>query len=234
MAGTYYPGVSPRNALNDPFAVGDNRETIGGELLLVYDPTPATWYWSWDRDRREDAPFAASLDTVYRHQPTSRDASLIILADGALVPSPAAPPAHDVWVSTLAWSAAMSQHLRLTGTLYAGQDQARAGDPRLVTRFGGSLGLIRGGLSLTSLVRVKDWGPYDYHQDFNLTYPLQWYGDLSYGLLRGSMGVADARLGLRWQLRLLDGFSEGYVTNPASPRRLGTEGEISTYFEVRL
>jgi hypothetical protein len=232
--GTYYPGVSPRNALDVPFAVLDNRETLGAELLLVYDPTPATWYWSWDRERREDAPFAASLDTVYRHQPTSRDASLVILADGSLVPSAAAPPAHDVWISTLAWSAAMAQHVRLSGTLFAGQDQARAGDPRLVTRFGGSLALLRGGLAVSSDLRIRDWGPYDYHKDFNLTYPMQWYGDVSYGLLRGAVGVADARLGLRWQLRVLDGFSEGYVTNPAAPRRLGTEAEALTYLEVRL
>jgi len=99
--GMYYAGVTPRNYLTDPFVVLDNRETVGGELLFVYDPTPATWYWMWDRDKREDADFAASLDLVYRHQPTSRDATLVILADGSQVPSAAAPPAHDVWNATL-------------------------------------------------------------------------------------------------------------------------------------
>jgi beta-galactosidase len=231
---TYFAGVRPRDALNDPFAVLDNRETVGGELLLVWDPTPATWYWSWDRDRREDAPFAASLDTVYRHQPTSRDATLIILADGSQVPSPAAPPAHDVWQSTLAWSAAVSQHLRLSGTLYAGQDQAGAGDPRLVTRYGGTLQLLSDGLSFGTTVRVRDWGPYDYHRDFNLTYPIQWYGNLSYGLLRSALGVTDARIGLRWQLRLLDGFSEGYVSDPSGSERIGFEAEALSYVELSL
>jgi hypothetical protein len=232
--GMYYPGVAPRNSLDDPFAVLDNRETLGGELLFVLDPTPATWYWSWDRDRREDAPLAASLDLVYRHQPTSRDVTLVILADGSLVPSAAAPPAHDVWQATLAWSAARWSPLRLSGTLFAGQDQARAGDPRLITRYGGSLRLLRGGLVLGTDVRVRDWGPYDYHKDFNLTYPLQWYGDLSYGLPRAALGVADARLGARWQLRLLDGYSEGYVPHPVYSRRLGSEAEVLTYLELAL
>jgi hypothetical protein len=230
---TYFPGVAPRDAINDPFVVLDNRETVGGELLLVWDPTPATWFWSWDRDRREDARFAASLDLVYRHQPTSRDATLIILADGSQVPSPAAPPAHDVWSATLAWTSALPA-MRLSGTLYAGQDQARAGDPRLVTRWGGSLQLARDGLLASLLVKVRDWGPYDYHQDFNLTFPLQIYSELSYGLPRAAFGAADARLGLRGQLRLLDGFSEGYVTDPAAPRALGREAEVLSYVEVRM
>jgi hypothetical protein len=230
----YYPGVSPRNALADPFVVLDNRETQGGELLLVYDPTPATWYWNWDRDNREDARFATSLDLVYRHQPTSRDATLVILADGSQVPSPAAPPAHDVWSARLAWSSAAALPLRLSGSFYAGQDQANAGDPRLVTRFGGSLHLVRAGLMASTDVKIRDWGPYDYHRDFNLTYPFQWYGDLSYGLPHSALGVADARFGARGQLRFLDGFSEGYVADPAQPRKLATEGEVLTYLEVRL
>lgn len=229
--GTYYPGVRPRNAIDDPFVVLDNRETVAGELLLIWDPTPGTWYWAWDRERREDASFAASLDTVYRHQPTSRDATLIILADGSQVPSPAAPPAHDVWQSTFAWSAALGAQHRLSGTLFAGQDQARAGDPRLITRFGGSLAWLHGGVLASTDLRIDDWGPYDYHRDFNLTYPLQWYGHLSYGLARAALGITDARIGVRGQLRLLDGFSEGYL--PAgSPQSLGYEAEVLTYVEL--
>ncbi len=236
--GMYSPGVAPRNVMHDPFAVLDNRETMGAELLLIYDPTPATWYWNWDRERREDAPFAASLDTVYRRQPTTRDATLIILADGQTVPSGLVPPAHDVWQSTFSWSAAFPHRLRLLGSVYVGQDQPRAGDEtnvkRLVTRTGGSLKLVRDGLSIATDVKIKDWGPYDYHRDFNLTYPFQWYGDVSYGLPHGAFGAADTRIGLRWQLRFLDGFSEGYVTDPAAPRGIGSEAEALTYVLVSL
>jgi beta-galactosidase len=232
--GMYYPGVSPRDAMTDPFVVLENRETAGAEVLFIWDPTPATWYWSWDRDRREDARFAGHLDLVYRHQPTSRDATLIILADGSQVPSGATPPKHDVWNATFAWFTAALLPMRLSGTVYAGQDQANAGDPRLVTRVGGSVSLVRNGLLASMNLKLRDWGPYDYHRDFNLTYPFQWYGDLSYGLPRSAFGIADGRLGVRGQVRVLDGYSEGYVTDLGNPRKFGSEAEVLSYVEVRL
>ncbi|TAE10387.1 MAG: glycosidase, partial [Bacteroidetes bacterium] len=55
-----------RNILDDPFSVRSNRETVAGELLLTYDPTPATWMYEWDNDRAEDAKFAISAGVVYR------------------------------------------------------------------------------------------------------------------------------------------------------------------------
>jgi beta-galactosidase len=238
---TYSPGVGPRNVINDPFAVLENRETVAGEMLLVWDPTPGTWYWAWDRERREDAPFAASLDTVYRHQPTSRDASLIILASGAQVPNAFAPPAHDVWQSTFAWSSALPGRLHLSGTAYVGQDQPRAGDlvhiERLVTRYGASFKLVRDGFAASTILKLKDWGPYDYHRDFNLTYPIQWYGDVSYGLpgtMQNQIGAPDARIGFRWEVRRLDGFSENYVIDPAKPHGIGTEAEGLVYILVGM
>ncbi len=54
------------------------------------------------------------------------------------------------------------------------------------------------------------------------------------GLHLVAFGVADARLGLRWQLRFLDGFSEGYVMDPAAPSRLGSEAEVLSYLEFGL
>ena len=36
----FYAGLRPRSYLDSPFAVLSNRETIGAELLLVWDPTP--------------------------------------------------------------------------------------------------------------------------------------------------------------------------------------------------
>jgi hypothetical protein len=44
-----------RNIQDDPFAVRGNRETVAGELLLTYDPTPGTWMYDWDNDMTEDA-----------------------------------------------------------------------------------------------------------------------------------------------------------------------------------
>ncbi len=88
----------PRNILSDPFAVRGNRETVGGELLVTYDPTPATWFWQWDNDVREDAALAASVGFVYRHLPTTMDVSNFIAEDGATVYAfGASPPPEDLW-----------------------------------------------------------------------------------------------------------------------------------------
>ena len=68
-----------RNIQDDPFAVRANRETVAGELLLTFDPTPATWMYEWDSDRTEDAKFAMNLGFVYRHHPTAQDAAMQLL-----------------------------------------------------------------------------------------------------------------------------------------------------------
>ena len=59
----------PRNILDDPFSVRWNRETVAGEILFTYDPTPGTWMYDWDNDMKEDAKLAVSAGFVYRHLP---------------------------------------------------------------------------------------------------------------------------------------------------------------------
>ena len=63
----------PRNIIDDPFAVRYNRETTAGEIMITFDPTPATWMWSWDSDVREDASVAAALGFVYKRHHTTAD-----------------------------------------------------------------------------------------------------------------------------------------------------------------
>ena len=97
LTNTYFPAIHARNILDDPFVVLDNRELLGLELLLAYDPTPATWLWMWDNDRRENATFAGTVSLAYRHHPTSRDANLFFLETGQIAAFRAAPPARDLW-----------------------------------------------------------------------------------------------------------------------------------------
>ena len=90
--------------LVDPFVVRANREMAAGELVLTWDPTPATWMYQWDNDVREDARFAASLAYTYKHLPTGMDASIGILADGRTpFAFPASTPARETrrWLSPL-------------------------------------------------------------------------------------------------------------------------------------
>jgi beta-galactosidase len=233
--GTYYPAVRPRNVLTDPFAVRDNRETVGFEMLLVFDPTPATWFHAWDRELREDARFAASLDAVYRIQPTSLDSGIAILADGTLAPFNAAPPAHDSWDVTLRFVANPAYRLRLAGGLWGGQTQSTGKDPRLVNRVGGELKLWWLTWMLWTQLRFNDWGPYDYQRDFNITFPVQWYGDLSYGVTSLLPGWLGTRVGVRAQVRSLDQYSiEGYLPDPNNPGKKGLEYEIGAYVRLSL
>ena len=224
--GQYYRGFGPRNVLSSPFAVLDNRETIGAELLLVWDPTPATWFFMWDNIRREDAPFAASLDLVYRHQPTARDSELFVAENGATLPFGVSPPASDVWDAKLTWISRPGGAVALDGTLFAGQGQSLGDDDRLVTRGGMSLRTLWNSSRFETRLHLHDWGPYDYHRDFNLTYPLQWYGDLSWGVQQRLMPTFDTRFGLRGQFRTLDENSEGYFG--VATTELGPNGQPRT------
>ncbi len=232
--GWYYPGVTPRNVLDDPFAVLENRETTGFEFLLAYDPTPGTWMWAWDNEMREDASFAASLDLTYRIQPTSRDSNFGFLEDGTLFSFDAAPPAQDVWDARAKTILNPRGDLRLILGAYAGTAQAKGSDERLITRGGGDVKVRYKSMAWENWVKLHDWGPYDYHQDYNNTYPLQVISDLSGGLTAPRLGTRSMRLGLAAKYRILNEFSEDFATRPGDPDALGYEFEIGTYVFVSL
>lgn len=227
--GWYTPGLTPRNIVDDPFVVGANRETVGAELLLVWDPTPGSWFWAWDAAQHEDARFAAALDLIYRHQPTSRDATLGFTEDGTLFTFASAPPAADVWDATLRVISVPAPDLRILGTLYAGQTQSTGDDARLVLRYGAEAAVWWRATALTVAGRVNDYGPYDYYRTFNLTYPLQGSVDLSTGLNGFRLPLSGTRLGVRVKGRTHDAFSPDAETLGE-----GSEFEAATYLSVRL
>ncbi len=220
----------------DPFAVRANRETVAGELLLTFDPTPATWPWQWDNDLREDAPFMASLDFSYRHQPTTTDAAFYYLADGKTrLAFNGGQPAADVWEVRGRVVAVARPDLRLVAHLWAGTGQANGDSARLVQRYGADARLTWRSLVGQGFVKLDDWGPYDYHRDFNLTYPLQVMGDLSYVLGPARwLWQQQTRLGVRGTLRTLDWHSARYVVDPADLSKTGLEYELRTYLVVTL
>ena len=232
----------PRNILADPFAVRYNRETIGWELLFTYDPTPATWFWAWDNDVRENAPLAASLGFVFRHMPTTQDVSNFIAEDGVTIYSfAAAPPPEDLWEVNARVISKLGPDARLVVNTYVGLVQPSGYDPaeenltlnRTIERFGVSARLIHGPLAVEAAARFNDWGPYDYHRDFNLTYPLQVSGDVSYSL--GSprwFEFAQTRIGMSGTWRSLDEHSPRYA--PDSSGEEGSEWEIRTYLHLAL
>jgi len=170
----------PRNILEDPFVVRSNREQVAGELLITYDPTPGTWMYDWDNDRSEDSKFALSAGFVFRHLPTSQDAAIGIFPDGRTTFAfPGAAPAKDLWEANARVVSRISGDFGIIANFYGGDAQGNGSDARTISRYGMDLRVIYNKIKLNSFVKINDWGPYDYHRDFNLTFPLQLMTDLS-------------------------------------------------------
>ena len=238
----------PRNVLDDPFAVRGNRETRAAEILLTYDPTPATWMYNWDSDVREDARFAASIGFVYYSFQTTQDAGIGIFSDGrSTFAFPGAPPPRDLWEAKARIVAKRSPANGIVANVYAGKGEPNGDDAREIMRAGLDLRLIGGPLKFEAMARANDWGPYDYHRDFNLTFPLQLMGDVSYAL--GSpewFDLPQTRLGVRASFRTLDEYSPRYCParspddfgnmecNPGVGVDFGREWEIRTYLHVGM
>ncbi|WP_299887213.1 glycosidase [uncultured Lacinutrix sp.] len=237
-----------RNIQDDPFAVRANRETTAGELLLTYDPTPGTWMYEWDNDRAEDAKFAMNLGFVFRHHKTAQDAAIGFLANRTAFAFPNAAPAKDLWEAHSRIVSKMSPDLGIIANLYGGNAQANGSDDRLVERFGGDIRMIYKKMKVTYQAKFNDWGPFDYHRDFNLTYPTQFMLDISTSLGKPDWFILPStQIGIRGTWRTLDEFSPRYAPNaiPANtfpPEPVlspvgfdnGNEWEIRTYIHINI
>lgn len=239
----------PRNILDDPFAVRANRETFGGEILFTYDPTPGTWMYDWDNARSEDAELAVSAGFVYRHHPTTQDAAIGIFADGrSTFAFPGAPPAEDLWEVHARVVSKPSRDFGVIAMLYGGNAQANGSDERLIHRYGMDLQMIYKSIRLNSFVKIDDWGPYDYHRDFNLTFPLQLMADFSTTLGKPDwFDLPQTRLGVKGTWRSLNKFSPRYAPaqttdsngNPVMDPTVtgfdnGNEWEFRTYIQINI
>lgn len=211
-AGVPAPG-RPRNILDDPFVVRANREQLAGEILFTYDPTPGSWMYNWDSDKAEDAGLAVSLGFVYRHLPTTQDAAIGILPDGRTpFAFPGAPPAKDLWEVHSRVVSKPTRHFGLIANLYAGDAQANGSDARTISRYGLDLRMIYKSMKINSFARINDWGPYDYHRDYNLTYPLQLMADISTSLGKPDwFALPNTSIGLRATYRALNKYSPRYA-----------------------
>ena len=235
-----------RNIQDDPFAVRANRETTAGELLLSYDPTPGTWMYEWDNDRAEDAKLAFNLGFVYRHHPTAQDAAIGFLDNRTSFAFPNSAPAEDLWEVRSRIVSKAHSDLGIIANLYAGNGQANGSDERLIQRVGGDIRLIYNKLKLVHSFKINDWGPFDYHRDFNLTFPVQLMLDLSTTVGKPDWFILpDTQIGIRGTWRSLDQYSPRYSPNEALPFASspiispvgfddGNEWEIRTYIHINI
>ena len=237
-----------RNVIDDPFAVrGGNRETTAGEILITYDPTPGTWMYEWNNDRSEDAKFAANLGFVFRHLPTQQDAHIGFNANREFFAFPNTVPAEDLWEINSRMVSKISPELGIIGNFYYGNGQANGDSNRLIKRFGGDIRMIYKNIKVESHVKINDWGPFDYHRDFNLTYPTQLMLDVSTTLGKPDWFILPStRIGIRGTWRSLNEFSPRYAPNATAGQfsnvpilspvgfNNGTEWEIRTYIHINI
>jgi hypothetical protein len=216
----------PRNILDDPFVVrGGNREQVAGEILFTYDPTPGTFMHQWDSDRAEDAKFAFSGGFVFRHLPTTMDAGIGILPDGrTFFAFPGAAPADDLWEAHARIVSKANKELGLVANIYTGTAQANGDSERTIQRFGTDVRVIYKRLKLVGAFRLNDWGPFDYHRDFNQTFPTQVQLDLSTTLGKARwLALPETKIGIMGIFRTLDEFSPRYCPT----RTLGADGLLA-------
>ncbi len=132
--------------------------------------------------------------------------------------------------------------------LYAGNAQANGSDERLIERFGGDVRLIYNKLKITHSAKFNDWGPFDYHRDFNLTFPVQLMLDVSTTLGKPDWFILpNTQVGIRGTWRSLNENSPRYsptfippntypAVPPISPIGFpnGNEWEIRTYIHINI
>ena len=237
-----------RNVIDDPFAVrGGNRETLGAEILFTFDPTPGTWMYEWNNDQVEDAKFAMSAGFVFRHLPTTQDAHIGFMANRQFFAFGQSTPAEDLWEAHTRMVSKLTPELGMIGNFYYGNGQANGDSDRTITRFGGDIRMIYKNMKMVSHVKVNDWGPFDYHRDFNLTFPLQLMVDFSTSLGKQNwFGLPNTQIGIRGTWRSLDQYSPRYspaataagistapVVNLAGYPE-GSEWEIRTYVHINI
>ncbi|MEZ4854561.1 glycosidase [Flavobacterium sp.] len=249
MPNNYGGPARLRNFIDDPFAVRNgNREMYGYELLLTYDPTPGSWMYQWDNDRAEDAKFAMNLGFVYKRLPTQMDAHIGFLADRSFFAFSNSTKAVDLWEVNSRMVSKISPELGLIANFYVGNGQANGFDnaDRVISRFGFDLRTLYKKWKFMYALKINDWGPFDYHRDFNLTYPIQTMLDVSLSLGKPDWFILpNTRIGVRGTWRGLDQYSPRYapmateefsnepVLSPVGFSN-GTEWEFRTYIQINI
>jgi hypothetical protein len=204
--------------------------------------------YDWDNDMAEDAAFAISSGFVYRHLPTTQDAAIGFLANRSLFAFEKSAPAQDLWESNTRIVSKVTADLGLVANIYFGNGQGNGDSERTINRAGGDLRVIYRKVKMTSSLKFNDWGPFDYHRDFNLTYPVQTALDISTSVGKANWFILpNTKIGIMGIWRSLDQFSPRYAPNEIPPNTFpavppisavgfgnGSEWEIRTYIHINI
>ena len=205
--GDLFPGAGPRNRDDDPFAVLGNREAKSAEMVLTFDPTPATWFYQWDNDDREDARLAFNVGAIYTEYPTFTDAYQFFFAPTETNPAfGTGLPPEDTWEVRSRIVMNPTPNVRLITNIrrafLQSTGQAEGGTRKFWEWT--AKAIIGGRHILDGYFRKDAFGPYDFQRQFNVVFPEQYRLDYSILLDQKKDQKFSTRLGLRGTFRTND------------------------------
>jgi len=194
-------GEPLRNPLKDEFQVWDNRKAIQAEAVLNWDRTGATYFHDWNNADREESPLSASLGGLYNLYLGPTDASSFVDTGVTYAFTAGLPEVYGTWSVLGRIAGRPVPGVRVNLTASAGKLQSIGKDTRLVefTKGGGQLVLDR--FLMEGSYAVDAWGPFDWHRQFNITYPVQWTAGVAWGLAPLSLLTDTNRVGVRVNYR---------------------------------
>jgi len=186
--GELQPGISVRNRDDDPFAVLDNRKVRAAELFVTYDPTGSTPFYAWDNDFREDAGFAFNVGLNYSAFRDFTDSyQFFFEPENTNAAFGVGLPSEDVWEVSSRMVFNPNRDWRVISNVVGGFLQS-TGDPDGGTRefyeWSGKA-VFRKKHILEAYAKFNAFGPYDFHRQFNITFPYQYR--LDYSILLDSL-----------------------------------------------
>ena len=204
---TLNPGLMPRNTDADPFAVLGNREAISGEFFITYDDTPASFFYAWDADKKEDAGLAFSIGGNFTRYPTETDAYLFYYQEGKTNASfGMGLPAEDVWMAKARIIMNPNPRFKFISNISGGKQQS-SGDPSkdsaefitMDAKF-----IFNKAYHLSMFAKKDAWGPLDWYRQFNITFPYQFGLDYSILIDNAKEYFYSSRIGVKTLFRTLN------------------------------
>ncbi len=220
--------ATPRNYVSDPFAVVKNRETYAGEIQILYDPTPETWFYAWNNDLKENAKFLWQLRFVYQNHPTETDGDTFYQpSQQSWLPFTAGLPAAETYYADTKMVFNLARNsLKMILHLYVGYEQALGNDAselygeRQVFRKGGTFSLFYKGLDIKTYLKFDDWGYYEFQRQFNITFPFQALFDIGWNFSPPRPFKEKWKVGTYLEWKTIDQFSQD---------RFGQDFDITKY-----
>ena len=230
----FFAGLTPRNRDADPFAVLDNRETVAAEFFITYDPTPASFFYDWDSDRKEDAPFAFSIGGNITQYETVTDANLFFYQEGNTNASfGKGMRAEDLWLAKGKFIFNPNPNLKIISNLETGKQQATGnpnGDSAEYFSFEGKV-VMQKKHYISAYAKKDAFGPLDWYRQFNITFPYQFMLDYSVLIDNILLETISSRIGFKSLFRTLD---ENSPTNEGGIAEHDYEFQTGIYYRFEF